>query len=102
MMSKEAVDVNDNEVFPGAHRSEILEILMSDIVGPYERPGDIPEWSWVEEHASFAHCQNGQFGVWEFVINLNCQLEDIPSRLAPIISKARESQIAYIVFHQGT
>lgn len=93
----------DGEVFPGATRAEIMEVMMIDLVGDYETPDQVPEWAWVEKNASFAHAQNGQpGGVWEFVVNLNRQLDDIPEKLEACIKAARANHFAYILFHQGT
>ena len=78
-------------------------IKMQDIVGNYDVPQTVPEWKWVEKHASFTHVRNGQGeGVWEFVINLSLDLTDIPPRLAPVIAEARRKLLAYLVINQGT
>lgn len=98
----QAVD-DAREVLPGATSSEVLEVMMQDIVGDYDVPEQVPEWSWVESNASFAHVQNGTSGVWEFVLNLSCvEMDDVPEKLRPVISKAVADNIAYLIFHQGT
>ena len=85
------------EVFPGATREEIASIQLSDLVGSYESPDDVPEWVWLAEHASFEHMDGN-----EFVLNTALDFSDAPARLKPIIKRARELAIAYIIFHQGT
>lgn len=91
------------EVTPGATSCEIREVMMQDIVGDYDVPEQVPEWSWVESNASFAHVQNGTSGVWEFVMNLSVvEMKDIPEKLRPVFSKAVADNIAYLIFHQGT
>ncbi|WP_131421437.1 hypothetical protein [Comamonas thiooxydans] len=90
------------EVLPGATSLEIQEIMMQDIVGDYDDPEKVPEWKWVENNASFAHVQNGTSGIWEFVLNLACEMKDIPERLRPVILKAQADGMAYLMFHQGT
>lgn len=81
---------------------KIRSVLMQDFVGDYDTPDQVPEWSWVERVASYAHAKNGQDGIWEFVLNLSLGWDDVPDRLLPIISKAKAGNIAYLIFHQGT
>lgn len=90
------------EVLPGAVRQEIASVQMSDIVGDYDTPDEVPEWAWVEKESSFSHRENGQSGVWEFVLNLSRHFESIPAKLIPVIQNAREANFAYLIFHQGT
>lgn len=90
------------EIFPGASIQEIGEILMQDIVGEYDTPDLIPEWIWVQKTASFSHCSNGVAGIWEYVINLGNDLIDIPERMQPVIQEARQKNLVYVIFHQGT
>lgn len=90
------------EVLPGAVRQEIASVQMSDIVGDYDTPDEVPEWTWVEKESSFSHRENGQSGVWEFVLNLSRHFESIPAKLIPVIQNAREANFAYLIFHQGT
>lgn len=90
------------EVLPGATRTEVREVLMQEIVGDYETPDQVPEWVWVERNASFNHVQNGRAGVWEFVLNLSRTFEDVPERLQPVVNAARNDNMSYLIFHQGT
>lgn len=90
------------EVLPGATSLEIREVMMQDIVGDYDVPEQVPEWKWVESNACFAHVQNGTSGIWEFGLNLACEMKDIPERLRPVILKAQADGMAYLMFHQGT
>ena len=83
-------------------RSGIREIMMQDLVGDYDVPDDVPEWAWVEKHASFGHVRNGQNGIWEFILNLSLTFHDVPERIAPAIKKTASDGVAYLVFHQGT
>lgn len=93
---------NGSEVLPGATRQEVREVMMQDVVGDYDMPDQVPEWTWVEANASFGHLRNGLSGVWEFVLNLSRSFEDIPERLKPVIDGARKDHISYLIFHQGT
>lgn len=81
---------------------KVLSVLMQDIVGDYDTPDQVPEWSWVERVASYAHAKNGQEGVWEFVLNLSSGWDDTPERFIPVINKAKADSIAYMIVHQGT
>lgn len=81
----------------------VASMLMQDVVGDYEDPKQIPEWQWVEQHASFAHRDNGNDGVWEFVINLaRSHTVDPPPRLLTAMESARSRGIGYLLVHQGT
>lgn len=95
-------DGQADEVLPGACRSEVAEVMMQDVVGDYDVPEQVPEWTWVAQNACFAHVRNGQDGIWEFFLNLSMQLPDIPERLKPVIADARERACAYLLVHQGT
>lgn len=90
------------EMLPGATREEIGSVMMQDIVGDYKQPKDVPEWAWVEREASYAHIRNGQEGVWEFVLNLSRSFSYIPDRLKAVITQSRQSNLGYLIFHQGT
>lgn len=91
------------EFFPGATVEEVGSVMMQDIVGEYDTPNNVPEWAWVERSASFDHRANGkEGGVWEFVLNLDRDLPDIPEKLSTVIAEARRKGLSYLVFHQGT
>lgn len=96
------MEAGHEEILPGAVRQEVLHVDMRDVVGEYESPDEVQEWTWVEENASFSHRQNGQCGVWEFVLNLGNTFDSIPEKLKVLIARARAGGIAYLVFHQGT
>ena len=83
--------------------SSIREVMMSDLVGDYYIPEEVPEWTWVEQNASYGHRGNGQEGgIWEFIINLSRAFEHIPERLVSVIADARNDDVSYLLFHQGT
>jgi len=44
----------------------------------------------------------GGNGIWEFVLNLSRTFADTPERLQQVIAEARNKQLAYLIFHQGT
>lgn len=92
----------DAEYFPGATRSEIGEVMMQDVVGDYATSDQVPEWTWIEHEASFSHIKNGTDSIWEFVLNLSRTFTEIPARLVPVITEARNKNLAYLIFHQGT
>lgn len=81
----------------------ISSVCMKDVIGDYELPESVPEWLWVADHASFRHQGNGkQNGVWEHMLNLSVDYQNIPETLKPLISEAKRDGIAYLLFHQGT
>lgn len=82
--------------------SRTLSVNMLDIVGSYESADDVPEWKWVEDNASFAHCDNGQDGIWEFLLNLSLDFRDVPPKLETVIKDARLGGMHYLMLHQGT
>ncbi|MBK4735968.1 hypothetical protein [Noviherbaspirillum pedocola] len=84
-----------------ADMERVASVMMSDIVGSYDTPDTVAEWSWVERNASFSHRDNGESGVWDFMLNLARQFDDIPQLLAPVIAEARAAGVAYLLFHQG-
>lgn len=85
-----------------SNNAVVQHIQMQDIVGDYDTPDTVPEWSWVEAHASYQHRENGIYGIWEFVVNLARHFDDIPEKLRSVFQRAHLSGVAYLVFHQGT
>lgn len=79
----------------------VANILMPDIFD-YDTPDEIPEWIWIENNASFKHVKNGENGIYEFMINTSLDFEDVPASLASYITEAKQKNIAYLMFHQGT
>jgi hypothetical protein len=80
----------------------ILDVNMSDIIGDYDVPEDSEEWSWVEDNASFKHRDNGDSGIWDFMLNIAMEHTDIPQQLVPVINNAISKGYTYILFNQGT
>lgn len=94
--------LNGKKDHPVNQPEKILSVMMQDIVGGYDTPDMVPEWGWVERVANYAHTQNGEYGIWEFVLNLSLEWDDVPDRLRPVISNAKANNIAYLLIHQGT
>jgi hypothetical protein len=102
-ISKPKDDPNpDGEYFPGATREEVGSVMMQDVVGDYDMPETVPEWTWVERVASFNHCRNGQDGIWEFVLNLSRTFENVPENFKDVLKQARDKNLSYLIIHQGT
>lgn len=80
----------------------IASIMMQEMVDNYDTPDTVPEWAWVESNASYAHARNAEDGIWEFILNLSMDFEDIPEKLQPVIAEARSKNIGYLLIHQGT
>jgi hypothetical protein len=95
-------DAPSIEYFPGADIQEVGSVLMQEIVGDYDTLDEIPEWDWIEGKASFHHANNGEYGVWEFVMNLSNDFGEIPLRLRPVFNQAKALNLAYLIFHEGT
>lgn len=85
------------EFIPGVERSRIAHVMMQDIVGNYDDPSQVPECCWIEANASYSHRE-----VWEQILNLSATFDGVPEKLAPILKEARDKQLAYAIFHQGT
>lgn len=80
----------------------LVSVQMQDLVGDYEAPERVTEWTWVQLNASYSHRENGRDGVWEFVLNLANSLADAPQRLKDVIDNARIAGAGYLLVHQGT
>lgn len=88
--------------FPMSSIETIGSVMLQDVVGDYDVPEEVPEWSWIEANASYSHQGNGlEPGVWEFVLNLTRDFQSIPDRLAAVIAQARQRKLAYLILHQG-
>ncbi|MBC3871752.1 hypothetical protein [Undibacterium oligocarboniphilum] len=80
----------------------VAEVFMPDVVGDYDDANTIPEWTWIEQNASYQHCSNGEDGVFEFILNLSNAFDAIPERLQPVFEQAKAKNLSYLIFHQGT
>jgi hypothetical protein len=96
------VSVLATQYLAGDSVEKIGSVMMSDIVGEYKTPDQVPEWDWVQKEASFAHARNGDSGIWEFMLNLSRDFQGTPNSLELLIAEARQKNIAYLLFHQGT
>lgn len=85
-----------------ADSQTVREFLVQDLVGDYDTPDDVPEWTWIQQNASYCHVRNGQSGIWEFVLNLSITFDDVPKRFQHVLDLARLDGISYCIFHQGT
>ena len=75
-----------------------VHVMIQDIVGDdYEDPAEVPECRWIANQASYSHAE-----VWEHILNMACEFESIPAKLAPVLEEAKSKGIAYVIFHQGT
>ena len=96
------------EALPCAVVEEIGSVMMQDVVGSYDSPDQVPEWTWVQQHSSFDHRQNGVAGVWEFVLNMavfqngDAPPLEVPPKLKGGIQEAQAMGLNYLIFHQGT
>ena len=71
----------------------------------YDSPRSTPEWTWIEEHHSFAHADNDQpSACFEFMVNVESTLEEndgIPPLLRPFFDKAKAEGAIWVLFNQG-
>lgn len=102
VIQRALVEHNDLSTHIGEDCAKVLHIQMQDVVGEYDTPDTVPEWAWVEAHASYRHRDNGKDGIWEFIVNLARHFDDVPENLRPVLENAKRDGIAYLVFHQGT
>lgn len=86
-----------------ADSQKVASVMMSDVIGEYDTPDEVPEWAWVEENSIMAHRKNGESdGIWEFMLNMAREYHDVPAKLLPVLNEARSKGVAYLLFHQGT
>lgn len=83
-----------------AHDESIRSIQLSTLQSEDEDDDLRSEMAWLKENASFSHVDNDDDGpVWEMMLNLALDYEDIPGRLAPIIDLARLDGVGYLIFY---
>lgn len=105
--------INNPEKTPFTCDVSLLgSIYAPDLFGDYDTPESIPEWSWIEQHASFTHIENNNSGVWEFMVNVDRYFDEsqskfidkdgdnFPDKLLPIFEDAKSKNISYIIFYQ--
>lgn len=81
---------------------QIRSFNLLDIVGSYDDPEEIEECVWVQKNATYAHVSNGKSGLFEYILNMDVNYENIPDKLQPLFANAKDNNVAYLVFHQGT
>ncbi len=86
----------------GTETNKIVDVSLTDLIGDYEDAEEIEEWHWIEQVACYKHRKNLVDGVWEFIINLSYELNDIPDTLKPFIDEATNAGYRYILFHHNT
>lgn len=83
-----------------ARDESIRSIQLSALASEDEDDDLRSEMAWLKENASFSHVDNDDDGpVWEMMLNLALDYEDIPGRLAPIIDLARLDGVGYLIFY---
>lgn len=92
------------EVISEANSATVASVQMQDVLfEDYDEPESVPEWVWIRDNASYAHVKNGQgAGVFEFMLNLAMDFQNVPETLASIIDEARHKGFGFVLFHQGT
>lgn len=76
-----------------------------DLAEAWPQPGDparLEEMVWIEENASYLHRNNGTDGIWDFVLNLARQFDDVPEVLQTRIDDARLNSADYLIVHLGS
>jgi len=67
-------------------------------------PEDAKEWAWIEEHASLTHKDNGNDGIWDFMVSTSIYENEpskIPTTLFVMFKEAFDNKAQYIFFNQG-
>ena len=86
---------------------KLLEVNLVDVLDDYDSPRSTPEWTWIEEHHSFAHADNDNdqpSACFEFMVNVELALEandGIPPLLRPFFDKAKAEGAIWVLFNQG-
>lgn len=102
LVGKQKASANDSPL-------TVLEVNLNEHFD-YDTPEALPEWQWIQEHARFAHCGNGdEDGVWEFMIYLSFHVgpeaseskKNIPDRLRPFFAQAEACGAVWILFYQA-
>jgi hypothetical protein len=96
------IAVESDEHLPGATKGEILDVCVPDYIGDYTLPEETTEWPWIEKNSCYSHGQNGESGVWEFVMNISHVAANIPPALEEVFKEASSKNCTFILFHQGT
>lgn len=81
---------------------KVGSVLATEVLGDYDDPENEPEMRWVQHNASYLHSDNGQDGVWEFLLNLALDFDDVPEKFKPVIEEAKRKNLGYLLIHQGT
>jgi hypothetical protein len=82
-----------------------LRIFMPALLPEYEDPNEVPEWQWIEQHASFAYDGNDgkSPGSHSFIMTTDedwLMNQEIPDLLQPIFKEAKAKSHDFIMFYQ--
>ncbi|MCZ8254549.1 MAG: hypothetical protein O9327_02555 [Polaromonas sp.] len=95
----ESIEMTSQDEMPGtAHL--LGNVMLSDVVGPYEDAVDLPDWAWLQARASYV--TKAADAPSEIVLNLANGLEGAPARWVPVVDAARQMGLAYLLIHHGT
>lgn len=96
---------NEAALEPHVCMLNIMEISLVSLLNDYDRPEEVEEWKWVEQHHAFAHTGNGdEAGTWEFMVHVDTALlgtDPIPPQLKPFFELANQQKAPWILFHQN-
>lgn len=92
-------DALNGGFFPAAEIHKTGSFPLSELVGPRAQADGCPEWDWVRINSGLTRHTTGDKCIAGFVLDLNHALPDVPSRLQPMLSEARNKGIRYLIFY---
>lgn len=83
----------------GHHVMQMLDVVMSSIVGDYGDADQVPEWQWGKCMASHEHVNVKDGSAYEYTLNLAMEFDTIPQSLQPLLTAAEQAGVSYILFY---
>jgi hypothetical protein len=85
--------------FPASEIHKTGSFPLSELAGPCSHADGSREWEWVRTNSGLAREKSSGRHISGYILDLGQPLLDVPSRLRPMLSEARQKGLSYLVFY---
>jgi hypothetical protein len=85
--------------FPASEIHKTGSFPLSELAGPCGQADGSQEWEWVRTNSGLTREKGKGRHISGYILDLGQPLLDVPSRLRPMLSEARQKGLSYLVFY---
>jgi hypothetical protein len=85
--------------FPASEIHKTGSFPLSELAGPCGQVNASQEWEWVRTNSGLTREKSNGRQISGYILDLGQPLLDVPSRLRPMLSEARQKGLSYLVFY---